>query len=797
MIQEKYIRILELDKILEQLAELTCCEAARIRVMQIKPSDNLRIVQDETAKTNDAFMLAAHFGTPSFGRMDDPTEHLKLAQVGGILTPFALLNIASVLRQTRLLLDWYAQCANMQNSLKPVFGQLTANKTIEKRISEVFVSEEEIADTASEELYSIRRKIRSIGSRIRETLDKMIRSASYQKALQENIVTMRDGRYVVPVKAEYKSAVSGLVHDTSSSGATLFIEPMSVVEANNDIRVLKAKEKAEIERILQEISAECGAQAGLISSDFETLITLNIYFAKARLAERMNAVMPQITDSGIIRLNKARHPLIDRDKVVPVSLTLGDDYTSLVVTGPNTGGKTVTLKTIGLLTLMTMCGLLIPVSDNSTITVFKKVLVDIGDEQSIAQNLSTFSAHMTNIASILKNADEHSLILVDELGSGTDPVEGAALAMSILEQFREKRAIVAATTHYAELKVYALETKGVKNASCEFDVKTLQPTYRLLIGTPGRSNAFEISKRIGIPEEVLSRAASYVASDKQSFEDVIDGLESARQDFEGKTAELARQARELAEEKDALRNANQTAIDDKERIIEKARQEARQIVESVRMDANLLMDELDKLRKQKDKEDFSRRVGEAKSQMRGKLDRLHDKANPVVVRTNEDYVLPRPLKKGDSVLIVDIDKTGTVLQEPGKTGEVLVQTGMIKSRVPVENLRLLDAKKQRSKAPAGKSMRTISSTKDNTTARGMLELDLRGQTVEEAIMELDMFVNKSLLSNVSQVTVIHGKGTGALRAAVHKYLRQCKQVRTFRLGVYGEGETGVTIVEFK
>lgn len=797
MIQEKYTRILELDKILAQLAELTCCETARARVMQIKPSDNLRIVQDETAKTNDAFMLAAHFGTPSFGKMDDPTEHLKLAQVGGILTPFALLNIASILRQTRLLLDWYAQCANMHNSLKPVFGLLTANKTIEKRISEVFVSEEEIADTASDELYSIRKKIRSIGSGIRETLDKMIRSASYQKALQENIVTMRDGRYVVPVKAEYKSMVSGLVHDTSASGATLFIEPMSVVEANNDIRVLKAKEKAEIERILQELSAECGAQAGLISSDFETLITLNIYFAKARLAERMNAVMPQITDSGMIRLNKARHPLIAKEKVVPVSLSLGGDYTSLVITGPNTGGKTVTLKTIGLLTLMTMCGLLIPVSNNSIITVFKKVLVDIGDEQSIAQNLSTFSAHMTNIASILQNADAKSLILADELGSGTDPVEGAALATAILEQFREKKAIVAATTHYAELKVYALETTGVRNASCEFDVKTLQPTYRLLIGTPGRSNAFEISRRIGIPEEVLSRAASYVASDKQSFEDVIDGLESARQDFEEKTAELTKRTRELAEEKDALRNANQTAIDEKERIIQKARQEAQQIVDSVRMDANLLMDELDKLRKQKDKEEFSRRVGEAKSQMRGKLDRLHDKANPVLVRTNEDYVLPRPLKKGDNVLIVDIDKTGIVLQEPGKTGEVLVQTGMIRSRVPLSNLRLLNEQKVKPKAPMGKSMRTISSNKGGTTARGMLELDLRGQTVEEAIMELDMFVNKSLLSNVSQVTIIHGKGTGALRAAVHKYLRQCKQVKSFRLGVYGEGETGVTIVEFK
>lgn len=797
MIQEKYTRILELDKILAQLAELTCCETARARVMQIKPSDNLRIVQDETAKTNDAFMLAAHFGTPSFGKMDDPTEHLKLAQVGGILTPFALLNIAAILRQTRLLLDWYAQCANMHNSLKPVFGLLTANKTIEKRISEVFVSEEEIADTASDELYSIRKKIRSIGSGIRETLDKMIRSASYQKALQENIVTMRDGRYVVPVKAEYKSMVSGLVHDTSASGATLFIEPMSVVEANNDIRVLKAKEKAEIERILQELSAECGAQAGLISSDFETLITLNIYFAKARLAERMNAVMPQITDGGMIRLNKARHPLIAKEKVVPVSLSLGGDYTSLVITGPNTGGKTVTLKTIGLLTLMTMCGLLIPVSDNSTITVFKKVLVDIGDEQSIAQNLSTFSAHMTNIASILQNADAKSLILADELGSGTDPVEGAALATAILEQFREKKAIVAATTHYAELKVYALETTGVRNASCEFDVKTLQPTYRLLIGTPGRSNAFEISRRIGIPEEVLSRAASYVASDKQSFEDVIDGLESARQDFEEKTAELTKRTRELAEEKDALRNANQTAIDEKERIIQKARQEAQQIVDSVRMDANLLMDELDKLRKQKDKEEFSRRVSEAKSQMRGKLDRLHDKANPVLVRTNEDYVLPRPLKKGDNVLIVDIDKTGIVLQEPGKTGEVLVQTGMIRSRVPLSNLRLLNEQKVKPKAPMGKSMRTISSNKGGTTARGMLELDLRGQTVEEAIMELDMFVNKSLLSNVSQVTIIHGKGTGALRAAVHKYLRQCKQVKSFRLGVYGEGETGVTIVEFK
>ncbi len=797
MIQEKYIRILELDKILSMLAELTCCETAKLRVMSIKPSDNLQIVQDETTKTSDAFLLSAHFGAPSFGDIDDPSEHLKLAKVGGILTPYALLNIASVLRQARLLLDWYAQCANMQNSLKPVFGMLAANKAFEKRISDVFISEDEISDQASDELYSIRKKIRSIGSRIRETLDKMIHSGTYQKALQENIVTMRDGRYVVPVKAEYKNTINGLVHDTSSSGATLFIEPMAVVEANNDIRVLKAKEKTEIERILKELSAECSAQADLISGDFETLITLNIYFAKARLAEQMNAVKPQITDNGTIRLNKARHPLIAKNKVVPITLSLGEEYTSLVITGPNTGGKTVTLKTIGLLTLMTMCGLLIPVSDNSTITVFQKVLVDIGDEQSISQNLSTFSAHMTNISSILEKADRHSLILVDELGSGTDPVEGAALAMAILEQLREKKAIVAATTHYAELKIYALETQGVKNASCEFDVKTLQPTYRLLIGTPGRSNAFEISRRIGIPEEVLKRASSYVEGEKQRFEDVIDRLEASRQDFEEKTAGLEKQIKELAQEQESLRNANQNAIEEKERIIEKARQEARKIVESVRMDANLVMDELEKLRKQKEKEDFSRRVGEAKSQMRGKLDRLYDKANPVITRSNEDYVLPRPLKKGDHVLLVDIDKTGVVLQEAGKSGEVLVQTGLIKSRIPIGNLRLLDPKKVQNKAPSGKAMRTLSTNKGGATARGMLELDLRGQTVEEAIMELDMFVNKSLLSNISQVTIIHGKGTGALRAAVHKYLRQCKQVKAFRLGVYGEGEDGVTIVEFK
>lgn len=791
-ISEKYARILELDKILLQLSEYTCCEYAKELALKIKPSTNLSIVKDEIEKTNDTFYLASHYGTPSFSKMENPSEHLKLAQVGGMLTPKAILNIATVLRQVRILLDWYGQCDNKESSLKSIINQLVSNKELEKRIQSVFVSDEEIDDSASDELYHIRKKIRQLGAKIKDNLDKMIRSATYQKALQENLITMRDGRYVLPVKAEHKGVVSGLVHDTSSSGATLFIEPMAVVEANNDIRVLKAKEKAEIDRILLELSGLCGESANQIAHDFDVVIRLNLYFAKASLAANMRATMPQITDSGKIRLNKARHPLISKDTVVPITVDLGYDYTSLVITGPNTGGKTVTLKTIGLLTLMTMCGMLIPVSDDSVITVFDKILVDMGDEQSIAQSLSTFSAHMTNIVSILKVADARSLVLVDELGSGTDPVEGAAIATAILEQLRTRKTVVAATTHYAELKVYALQTEGVKNASCEFDVKTLKPTYRLLIGTPGRSNAFEISRKLGLSEDILANASELIANDKKNFEDVIDSLEGSRQQYEEQTYLLEKQTRELQQLKEELRNSNMDAINQKEKILEKARLEAQKIVENVKMDSQLIMDELDKLRKLKEKEDFSRMTAQVKSQLRGKLDKLHDKANPVIERTNDDYVLPRKLKVGDNVLVVDINKTGTVLQVPDNAGNVLVQAGLIKSRVAISNLRLLENKQKA--AFQGKTTKTITSNKN---AKGTMELDLRGQMVEEALSELDMFINHSLLSNVSQITIIHGKGTGALRSAVHTYLKQSKHVKTFRLGVYGEGETGVTIAEIK
>lgn len=790
-ISQKYARILELDKILQRLAQDACCDHAAKLMLNTQPSTNLAIVRDEIAKTNEAFYLSSHYGTPHFSKIDSPIDHLKLAQVGGILTPRALLNIAKVLSQSRTLLDWFGQCSNRISPLKPIFSNIVPNKELETRITGIFVNEDEINDFASEQLAQIRRKMRHLSAKIKDNLDKMIRSSTYQKALQEQIITMRDGRYVVPVKAEYKGVVSGLVHDTSSSGATLFIEPMAVVEANNDIRVLQSEEKEEIERILAEISAVCGENSDNISYNFDTIISLNIYFAKSSLAEQMNAMMPEVTDSGKIRLVKARHPLIPKDKVVPITVELGYDYTSLVITGPNTGGKTVTLKTIGLLTLMTMCGMLIPVSDESVISVFEKVLVDMGDEQSIAQNLSTFSAHMTNIVSILGVSDNKSLVLVDELGSGTDPIEGAAIATAILEQFRNNNTIVAATTHYAELKVYALQTSGVKNASCEFDVKTLRPTYRLLIGTPGRSNAFEISRKLGLSDDILGKAATLIAKDKKNFEDVIDSLEASRQEFEAQSAEFQRQTRELKQFRDDLYNSNLKAITEKERIIEKAHLEAKKIVDNVKLDSELIMAELDKLRKERDAADFSQRAAAAKSLLRGKIDRLHDAANPVMERSNEDYVLPRKLKKGDNVLIVDIDKNGVVMQEVDKSGNILVQVGIIKSRVELANLRLLDKMPNQYK---GKTVRTVTS---NKVAGANMELDLRGEMVEEALAELDMFVNNCLMTNTNTVTIIHGKGTGALRSAVHVYLKQSKHIKTFRLGVYGEGEAGVTIAEFK
>ncbi len=787
-------KTLELDKILAKLAQYTCCEEAAELAQNLVPSNDFGAVERELNKANDAFSLASRFGTPSFLRLTNPKGSVKRCSAGGVLTPRELLNIATVLRQVRILDDWHSQCETVESSLDDLFGILYPCRSLEKAITSAIIDENEIDDNASPELSSIRRKIKNTGLKVREQLDKMIRSATYQKYLQDPIVTQRDGRFVVPVKAEHKGDVPGMVHDTSASGATLFIEPAAVVEANNEIRVLQVKEQQEIERILAELSALCAQDGDYIQNGFDTAIQLNLYFAKANLAASMNAMAPKLSRNGEIVLRKARHPLIDPKKVVPIDVSLGEDYTSLIITGPNTGGKTVTLKTLGLLTLMTMCGLLIPVSDNSVISIFDKVLVDIGDEQSIEQSLSTFSAHMTNIVSILEEANADSLILIDELGSGTDPVEGAALAIAILEKLREKGCRIAATTHYAELKMYALETDGVENACCEFDVSTLRPTYRLLIGVPGKSNAFAISQKLGLSQEILDNAQQYVSGENKRFENVVDNLEKARREYEQKTQETEFLNRSVSQQRRELEQKRKELEAQKEQELERARQKAGQIVDSVRAESEALMEELNRIRKAKDKAEFSEMAAKAKSQLKGNLSRLYDKANPVSGKKREEgYRLPRELKKGDTVLIFDIDKEGVVLQPADKSGNVLVQAGIMKTRVPVHNLRLIE-RKQDNIQLSGKTIKTIQS---KSRREVKTEIDLRGETVEEALMDLDSFIDNAVLTGVTQISIIHGKGTGALRAAVHQDLKRHKNIRTYRLGTFGEGEDGVTIAELK
>ncbi len=793
---QRHIRAVELDKILQLLAEQTSCDDAAELALQLTPSPSIAKVKELLQETDDAYVLMAKFGSPSFGGLKNVTNALRRAESGGALNLPEFLRIAVTLRTLRGIVEWRGKSEGIKTSIDWRFDSLMPNKYLEDRINGVVLSEEEIADTASPELASIRRKIRSASTRVREQLDKMIHSAAYQKYLQDPIVTMRSGRFVVPVKAECRSEIPGLVHDTSSSGATVFVEPMGVVEANNEIRVLLSQEQAEIERIIEELSAEIGNFANGIISGYQAAVELNLIFAKGNLAYKMKASMPNVNNSGKILLKKARHPLINKDVVVPTDITLGYAFDSLIITGPNTGGKTVSLKTIGLFTLMAMCGLMLPVAENSEIAVFDKVLVDIGDEQSIEQSLSTFSAHMTNIIQIIEQADEQSLVLLDELGAGTDPVEGAALAMAIIEALRQKGAKLAATTHYAELKAYALQTNGVENACCEFDVATLRPTYRLLIGVPGRSNAFAISTRLGMRDSIVERAKELVSSENTRFEDVVQSLETSRQSLE-KEREEAEQLRI-----EAL-NANKAAQESRQKIeteaakeMEKARQQAAYLVARTRGQIDALLNEMDEIKRQHNKE----LTAEQKAKMKSGLRSLENTADPINKKEEEHYVLPRPLKVGDSVLIYDIDKQAVVLELPEDSDQVMVQAGIIKTRVPLSNLRLIterQAKKMHARGADGTRRGSSRAMPSRAQAEIRTELDLRGQNAQEAILNVDSFIDQALLSGISQLTIIHGKGTGVLRAAVQQHLKQHPSVKSYRLGVFGEGESGVTIVELK
>lgn len=785
-------KTLELDLILEKLAAECSCDDAKDLARGLKPAGDMAEVEMLLQQTEDAFSLLARFGGPSFSGLKNVNNSLHRAAAGGSLNPKELLDIAYCLRALRTLDEWRNHSSGVKTSLDFFFEGITSNKYLETKILSCIVSEEEIADKASDTLFDIRKKIRSKENSIREKLDSLIHSSHYQQFLQEAIITQRNGRFVVPVKAECRGNVPGLVHDTSSTGATVFIEPASVVDANNDIKVLQGKERDEIMRILYELSVESGDFAESIKHSYESAIRLNLIFAKAHLAYKMKATKPILNNEGIICLKKARHPLIDPKKVVATDIALGDEYDTLVITGPNTGGKTVSLKTLGLLTLMTMCGLLIPVADRSRVSVFNNILVDIGDEQSIAQSLSTFSSHMVNIIDIMKKADDKSLILIDELGAGTDPVEGAALAVSIIEALREKGAIIAATTHYAELKAYALDTPGVTNGCCEFDIETLCPTYKLLIGVPGRSNAFAILKHLGMTQDVIDNAKAIVGSDNRDFEAVLEKLEASRHALEEErkiAEEMTERARKIEEKAQSEMDKIETL---KARELDKAKREAQKLIDAAERKSSQFLLELDKLKKEQTSSNATEIARKTRRAVKAQMGEMDDLINPNELADNwdYDYKLPRNPVPGDRIVIKGIGE-GEVLEF--KNNNVFVKSGLLKTRVKLSDIMILDKPK---KKPV-KTQHNVYRTSSRADADVKTEIDMRGETVDEALSELGLFIDRCVLNNIEGIRIIHGKGTGALRNAVTDYLKTHPNVSEYRLGRYGEGENGVTIAKLK
>lgn len=789
----KYHISLELPKILLTLSEMTSCEEARLAALSLQPSGDFFEVQKRLSETEAAHILIAKFGAPSFGGLINVNNQLSRASSGGTLSMRELLDISCDLRVIRGITEWRSKSAGMDTAIDDLFNSLYTNKYLEDKINNAVLSDTEMSDNASPALKDIRRHKRLEESKIRDKLDGMIRSPKYKSSLQDAIITQRNGRFVVPVKAEHRSEVSGMVHDTSGSGATVFIEPAAVIEANNRIKVLESRERDEIERILSELSEEAGSFADTIKVSCESAAELNLIFSKAQLAYKMKATMPIINSRGVIELKKARHPLLDPKKAVPIDVSLGDKYDSLVITGPNTGGKTVSIKTIGLLTLMAECGLFIPANENSSIAVFKNVFADIGEEQSIEQSLSTFSAHMTTIVYISNNVDESSLVLIDELGAGTDPVEGAALAVAVLEDLRRKGAKIAATTHYSELKEYALRTNRVENASCEFSVDTLKPTYKLITGIPGRSNAFAISQKLGLSKEVIDAAAKLISEENTRFEDVVDTLQKTRLEMEKEKEKTAEMQNEIDEIKKKAENELSLAKQKGETQILMAQNEAKRILENAKRAAASLMMELDRLkREQSNEKNASEMARKAKAALKQHLNTIDDMTyeRNDFDGDDDDYVLPRPLKTGDNVFVKTLGTEAEVVSLD-KNGNAEVKAGVMKMKVKASELRLLTPKKKPKKQSLYRSV------KEKSLPSGKSSVDLRGESVEEAIADLDMFIDGVLRSGLNELTIIHGKGTGTLRRAIQQHLKDHPNIKSYRTGVYGEGEEGVTIAELK
>ena len=786
---EKSAATLELPAILAMLARHAVSDAAKERALAVSPSTDAATVKRLLAETSAARGMMVKRGGPSFSGVKDVRASLSRADMGGCLNIRELMDIAGVLGAARQARSYAAGDGrgNEKTCIDGLFNSLITNRFLEDKITGSIAGEDELADAASPELASIRRLIRAASARVRDALQKIISSPSYAKALQDPIITTRSERYVVPVKAEFKNAVPGLVHDVSASGSTLFIEPMAAVKANNELRELRAREKAEVERILMELSADCAEHADDITRDFGILVSLDLIFAKAKLSYEYDGMEPEISERAVA-LRRARHPLLPKDTAVPIDLELGGDYDTLVITGPNTGGKTVTLKTIGLMCAMAACGLHLPVADGSCVPVFDAVLADIGDEQSIEQSLSTFSSHMTNIVRILNECGPNTLILFDELGAGTDPTEGAALAISIIEYARARGAVIAATTHYAELKVYATTAKGVMNASCEFDVATLRPTYRLLVGIPGKSNAFAISERLGVPAEIIADAKGRVGTESASFEATIEKLESVRQALERDRDEAQRKLREAEENRKESAKIKIELSMRLEKAELKAKRDAERIIAEARETAEAAFAEIDEMRARMNDEEDHRAANEARAALRRRLNEAEESFAEKPAMPEEKRGPTRPAVVGDTVELLSM---GVKAEVTGinKDGSLSLRAGIMNVTARQEEVRVTEAQPKKKVASTG-----------NTTFRQAAvapELDLRGMETLEAIPVMERYIDSAVMGKLHTVTIIHGKGTGALRQAVQQALRKNKAVKSFRLGRYGEGETGVTVVELK
>ena len=788
---DKALKVLEYDKIIEMLLDLTQGELARDLVENLEPSNDIDEIRRMQEETSEAYRVLVRYGDIDYSAASHIKHLVSKASLGSMLFIEDLYDIMQnifLVSSIKRYLKTSIEDENLNlNHLRKLYDSLASLDDLKKKLSMTIVSRDEVADSASSTLRSIRRSKKLKNQAIEDKLNSYITSDKTKKYLQDAIVTMREGRYVIPVKNEYRSSVEGMIHDISQKGSTVFIEPMAVVKLNNELRELENEEKKEIERILYELSSEVSEYKAYLETNEEALKSISFIFARARLAREMRATEPILNDKGYVNLKNARHPLIPKDKVVPTTLELGDEYTSLIITGPNTGGKTVSLKTVGLITLMAKSGLNIPCDNNSSVAVFDRVFADIGDEQSIEQSLSTFSSHMKNIVHIVENAEYNDLVLFDELGAGTDPTEGAALAISILKLFRERRIRTMATTHYSQIKFYALTSEGVKNASMEFNVDTLSPTYRLIIGIPGKSNAFEISRRLGLDQSIIDSAKELLNENDTRFEDVLKAIEEDRTEIENKRIKINEENEEIERLREKLENKNKKLEEKQEAIINKAKEEARDIVKKAKNESAFIIDELKDISSLSKKED-RRRLQEAKDYLRDLEDENRLKIKDNKKRTKE---IPKDIKLGESVRIISIDKFGEVETLPDEKGDLNIQVGIMSVRSNIKDIERSESKEE---VKAEKKTRSINKAKSKNISS---EINLIGRTVDEAIILLDKYLDDAYLARLKEVRIIHGKGTGTLRDAIRKYLQNSKHVIEYREADYTEGGSGATVAVIK